>query len=179
MSFEACVSVTTRIFIQAQNDIWPFAGDRQADLAPGEHEFDTPAIDRTKRLPLNSTGFSLNTWYREPQDSNSKHSSVDKPCICAGWQLPKGLVTHDALTSTPCPTSAADVGAKSFTETARAFLGREKWFCGSLAKAGYPITTGAQTAWPIQQNRVCDSYPVREPEHNYTHAIATISSHNL
>lgn len=42
-------------------------------------------------------------------------------------------------------------------------------FCGSLGKAGYHITTGTQTAQPIQQNRVWDLYPMREPEHRQLH----------
>ena len=34
-------------FIQSQSYIWPFEGSCEADVAPGENEFDTPALNTT------------------------------------------------------------------------------------------------------------------------------------
>ena len=43
-----CYGVVT--FIQSSNYIWPFEGNLEADVAPGENEFDTPALGGLDRV---------------------------------------------------------------------------------------------------------------------------------
>ena len=43
--------------MQSKNYIWPFEGNREADVAPGENEFDTPALDECVFFSPSSTNY--------------------------------------------------------------------------------------------------------------------------
>ena len=57
------VTVSGSYIYTVINYIWPFEGNREADVAPGEHEFDTPAIKNQIVNILSSEGHRNNEFF--------------------------------------------------------------------------------------------------------------------